>query len=167
MVFVDARAWLLAEGGGGSFTARNMVFGGGFGVVAADATDFAVTLEDCSLVLARFLIAGGSRVAVKASRCVFVSAVAMTDGPSPGLRWQGRGNWYQGRGVLAPGVRDPQRWSELAGIDEQGFRSGNLPLPDRRKTGRAQLERQVIESHQSWPADLDAGADPARLPGNP
>lgn len=167
MVFIDGRAWLLAEGGGGSFTARHVVFGGGFGVVAADAVDFAVTLEDCSIVLARFLIAGEAKVRVEASRCVFVTAVAMTDGPRPGLRWQGRGNWYQGRGVLAPGVRDPERWSELAGVDEEDFRSGDLPLPDRRKTGRAQLERQVMESHRSWPADLGAGADPERLPGNP
>lgn len=167
MVFVDGRAWLLAAGEGASFTARHTVFGGGFGVIAADADDFAVTVEDCTIVLARFLITGDAQVAVTASRCVFVNAVAMTDGPGPKLRWQGRGNWYQGRGVLAPGVRDPQRWSELAGIDELDFQSGNLPLPDRRKTGRAQLERQVMESHRSWPADLDAGADPARLPGSP
>jgi hypothetical protein len=167
MVFVDGRAWLLAEGGGGSFAARNVVFGGGGGVVAGDAGDFAVTVENCTIVLARFLIAGEAKVTVKASRCVLVTAIAMTDGTGSGLRWQGRGNWYQGRGVLAPGVPDPRRWSELAGVDEQDFRSGDLPLPDRRKTGRAQLERQVIESHRSWPEDLGAGADPARLPGYP
>lgn len=166
MVFVDARAWLLSEGNGARFTARNLVFGGGLGVVAADAGNFSVTVEDCTIVLARFLISGGSPVVVKASRCVFVSAVAMTDGPGPGLWWEGRGNWYQGRGVLAPGVPDPERWSGLAGVDERDFRTGNLPLPDRRKTGRAQLERQVMESHRSWPADLGAGADPERLPGN-
>lgn len=166
MVFVDGRAWLLAEGNGVRFTARNLVFGGGFGVVTADAGDLALTVEDCSVVLARFLIAGEAKVTVKASRCVFVSAVAMTDGPGPGLRWEGRGNWYQGRGVLAPGVPNPERWSGLAGVDERDFRSGDLPMPDRRKTGRAQLERQVMESHRSWPADLGAGADPERLPGN-
>jgi hypothetical protein len=167
MVFNDGRAWLAAEGKGGSFTARNVVFGGGFGVVASGADEFALTVEDCTLVLARFLIAGDGGVAVKASRCVIVSAVAMTDGPGPGFRWQGRGNWYQGRGVLAPGVREPARWSGLPGVDERDFRSGELPLPDRRKSGRAQLERQVIETHRSWPADLGAGADAALLPRFP
>lgn len=136
-------------------------------MVVAEGADFGMSLEDCTVVLGRFLVSGTARVEVVAERCLFVNGVMMTNRVGRGLRWEGSGNVYQGRGLIAPGVADPHGWSGRSGVDERDFRIGQLPLPERNKSGRVQLERQVVETHRGWPADRRAGADAARLPSIP
>ncbi len=164
MILVDGRAWLVVNGGGVELEGRNLALGGSAGVVVMDGGGLTMAIEDCTILLGRFLVAGEAKVIVEAKRCLFVNAVMMVNRVGGGLAWNGMGNVFQGRGGLAPGVRDPESWSEMTGVEEGDFRVGELPMPIRGKNGREQLEKQVIETHLSWPVDLGAGANVRRLP---